>query len=68
MIPLMSAVVAYVAYQIFPYSKNEWMFLVPSLDPSIWSMLLLPFFLPYYWLREANKNSTTTEGLPPNDR
>jgi len=40
------------------------MIIVPFFDPSIWSMLSLPIYLPYYWLREANKKSTTSEGKP----
>ena len=61
MIPLMSAALAYVASLVFPYSRNEWMIIVPFFDPSIWSMLSLPFYLPFRLLRESHKQTPTEQ-------
>jgi hypothetical protein len=59
MIPLMSAMLAYAAFLLLPHTRNEWMLIVPFLDPSIWSMLSLPFYLPFYLYREAKKKTDT---------
>ena len=55
MVPLMSLIGTIGAYATFPDSKAEWMFVVPLLDLSNWSLLWLPFYL----LRESFRKKTT---------
>jgi amino acid transporter len=68
MVPLISVIATIVSYLIFPYPKADWMFIIPFLDLSNWSLLWLPFHL----LRESNKKPITEQAgrgdgdKPPN--
>ena len=63
MVPLMSVITTFTSYLIFPHSKAVWMFLVPALDPSNWSL----FWLPFHLIRES-LNKTTTDQSGASDR
>ena len=45
MVPLMSVLAAIAAYFIYPYGHAEWMFIIPLIDLSNWSLLWFPFHL-----------------------
>jgi len=55
MIPLISGIATVGAYLIFPHPNGEWMFVIPLLDLSSWSLMLLPFYL----LRASIRKATT---------
>ena len=57
MAPLISVIATVVSSLIFPYPKADWMFIIPFLDLSNWSLLWLPFHL----LRESNKKLITEQ-------
>lgn len=45
MVPLMSAMLTIAAYFMYPYRPADWMFVIPLVDLSNWSLLWLPFYL-----------------------
>ena len=54
-VPIISFVLAALAFVIYPHTEKFWMITIPLLDIANWSLLLLPFLL----IREARKNRIT---------
>ena len=57
MVPLISVIATVGSYLISPYPRAAWMFIIPLLDLSNWSLLGLPFHL----IRESYKKTTTEQ-------
>jgi hypothetical protein len=60
MIPLMSVAIAACAYYIYPSADPVWVFIVPLLDLSNWSILWLPFFLILASMKKKQNKSWRT--------
>ncbi|MFT5191647.1 MAG: hypothetical protein ACI9DF_003900 [Verrucomicrobiales bacterium] len=57
MVPLISVIATVGSYLIFSHPNAEWMFVIPLLDLSNWSLVWLPFYL----LRESIRKTTTEQ-------
>jgi hypothetical protein len=57
MVPLISVIATVSSYLISPHPNTEWMFVIPLLDLSNWSLVWLPLYL----LRESIRKTTTEQ-------
>jgi len=62
-IPIVSLILAALAYLLYPRPDKIWMISVPLLDIANWSLLLLPGVL----LRELRTKRVTEPAAGPND-
>ena len=61
-VPIISFVLAALAFAIYPRTDRMWMITIPLLDIANWSLLLLPVVL----IREAGMKRITEPGAAPN--
>jgi hypothetical protein len=61
-VPIISFVLAALAFVIYPRADKLWMITIPLLDIANWSLLLLPVVL----IREARTKRITEPGAAPN--
>ena len=63
-VPIISIILAALAYFIYPRPDKMWMFSVPLLDIANWSLLWLPVVL----IRESRTKRITEPAAAPNSR
>ena len=63
-VPVVTFILAALAYTIFPRADNRWMITIPLLDIANWNLLWLPFGLIREWKKKGTEPGASPNGGP----